>query len=123
VFKNGGSCANQGITWLTVTRNNSDVVYTCSNETAMCNSNSRFRVVDGPGCTSDCKFFFDLELLDFTASDVGVYTVEVLFDSVGESDARSIGRSFFLDLTPSAGNEHYADLRKSIGASGRYRSL
>jgi hypothetical protein len=100
-FRNGGNCANQGITRLTVTRNGTDVVYTCSNETTTCNSNSRFRVVDGPGCTVDCKFYTDLALTDFTASDVGMYTVEVLFDRVRGADARSISRTFSLELSPS----------------------
>jgi hypothetical protein len=103
IFRNGGNCANQGITRLTVTRNGTDVVYTCSNETATCNSNTRFRVVDGPNCISDCKFFIDLELVDFSESDVGVYAVEVLFNSMGGTGGQSISRTFTLALASSGG--------------------
>ena len=105
VFRNGGKCANQGISQLTVSNNDSDVIYTCSNEVGFegpCNSdsNSRFRVVSGPDCTSDCKYYVDLILLNFADSDVGNYTVEVLFKRVSDTEERNISRTFSLDIAP-----------------------
>jgi hypothetical protein len=111
VFRDGGNCANQAISQLVV-RNGSEVVYTCSNGMEFggpCNSSSRFRVIQGsgPDCpASNCKYFIDLELLNFTESDAGTYEVDVQFESVGGVQERNISRTFFLQVaaSPPTGN-------------------
>ena len=97
VFRDGGSCANQAVSMLTLTKD-SEVVYVCSGSEGSCNSNDypRFRVVQGDGCSVDCKYFIDLVLLDFTDSDSGTY-LAVVFLEEGDTVGRNITREFELN--------------------------
>ena len=103
-FRGGGACANERISQLRVFRD-SEVVYTCLNTGGFegpCNSSDRFLVLNGTNCTEDCKYFVKLQLLDFREADVGLYTVEVLFESLpGGAMVKNITRRFNLELAPS----------------------
>ena len=103
-FRGGGACANQHISQLRVSRD-SEVVYTCLNTMGFedpCNSSDRFLVLNGTNCTADCKYFVDLQLLDFREADVGLYTVEVLFESLTrDAVVENITRRYNLELAPS----------------------
>ena len=103
-FRGGGACANERISQLTVSRD-SEVVYTCLNTGGFegpCNSSDRFLVLNGRNCTADqdCKYFINLQLLDFREADVGLYTVEVLFESLSvEAMVRNITRRYNIGFT------------------------
>ena len=109
-FRGGGACANQHISELRVSRD-SEVVYTCLNTRGFegpCNSSDRFLVSNGTNCTEDCKYFVDLELLDFREADVGLYTVEVLFESpMRDAEVENITRRYNLELAPSVACEYF----------------
>ena len=103
-FRGGGACAIQRISELRVSRD-SEVVYTCLNTRGFegpCNSSDRFSVSNGTNCTEDCKYFVNLQLLDFREADVGSYTVEVFFESLpGDAVVENITRRYNLELAPS----------------------
>ena len=100
VFRGGGGCAHQRVSRLTV-KKDTEVVYSCVNQDSedQCDSAQypKFKVVSGENCKVDCKYNFDLQLLDFGKSDVGEYTAEVVLENVGNITGRTIVRKFLLE--------------------------
>ena len=110
-FRNGGSCANQQVRMLRVTRETQPgFVYVCSDLAGLqgipCNNgnNPRITVVDAGGCSpaAACKFNIFLHLTNFTDSDVDVYTIEVDFDASGDTMQRRLRRRISLQIVPAS---------------------
>ena len=100
VFRGGGGCAHQRVSRLTV-KKDTEVVYSCVNRDGeeQCDSAQypKFKVVSGAKCEVDCKYYFDLQLLDFGKSDVGEYIAEVVLEGVGNITGRTIVKKFLLE--------------------------
>lgn len=110
MFQNGGTCSNQGVRLLRISKDSQPgFVYVCSNLMGFegpCNNNNnpRFTVMNAAtSCTQDCKYNIDLQLTDFNESDAGVYTVEVIFQSIGDTMQRTISRRFSFMLANDSG--------------------
>jgi hypothetical protein len=96
--RDGGMCANQDVQVLRVRKDSQadGFVYLCSNlnnfRTMPCSNSSRFTVAPLASSSLECKYNIRLEIRNFTESDVDVYTVEVNFDSIGDTTRRMLTR-------------------------------
>ena len=117
-FRDGGPCANQGVRVLRVTRERQPgvFVYLCSNLAGFqgepCTNElyPRFTVVDAGGCSPQvaCKYNIFLYLTNFNDSDVDVYSIEVIFELLGDTMQRMLRRRISLQIDIGM----YWDLRK-----------
>ena len=95
----------KGIKHLKVTRNE-EQQYFCSNSfifsTQLCRSTEKFRVEQQQPCSEPnitlCKYDMKLVLLNFSASDEGIYNIEVEFENNNPLDRRMLMRQFNVTL-------------------------
>ena len=109
-FRDGGPCANQGVRVLRVKREQQPgvFVYLCSNLAGFqgqpCTNElyHRFTVADAGGCSPEvaCKYNIYLNLTNFNDSDADVYTIEVVFEPLGDTMQRVLQRRISLQIGP-----------------------
>lgn len=107
MFRDGGACSNQGVQVLQVSKESQeDFVYVCSNldqfQGKPCDNSNypRFTVLGVANCTRDCKYNIFLHLDNFDASDEGLYTIQVNFERLGNTERRILRKRVYFGLIP-----------------------